>query len=455
MYLIRLIAVVSVSWLLACVVLYAQSWRLAFEDGRQWGRFIDCADSAHCMAVSSDGPGLRTFVMATTDGGLTWTQVYEEEPLNDVRRHPLFHFGFRYVTPDLAIIAADSGIIIRTTDGGKTWREQLVDSTRPYEINAIDMCDESNGVLVLDGGPTFPALPADLIYRTTDGGATWFSTSGQPHVGLGDSSAAFLNAIVCQSPEAILAPYMKGGRDSTHVMVRSTDGGKTWSNFGDPFADFPGISHPHFTFFSETEGMMTGWYTIPAQFALVAATSDGGETWQTIVAGKLNEVEGLGGPLSSSFWTPQQGIAGLDDAIARTTDGGRTWTRDGGAEDGLVREIWVAATGEKSGVAVTGGGALFYRKEGISGAADLADAQSNDLIVSRTGARARFSLTNRTIDAVETYDLLGNIRDVGYEIEASGETTRVTMSTEGLSAGSYFVRIHSKGRQDVLRIVLY
>ena len=455
MYLIRLIAVVSVSWMLACVVLYAQSWRLAFEDGRQWGRFIDCADSAHCMAVSSDGPGLRTFVMATTDGGVTWTQVYEEEPLNDVRRHPLFHFGFRYVTPDLAIIAADSGIIIRTTDGGKTWREHLVDSSRPYGINAIDMCDESNGVLVLDGGPTFPALPHDLVYRTTDGGASWTPTSAQPSTGLHDSIAAFLGSIVCQSPTAILAPYMKGGFDSTHVILRSIDGGNSWTNHGDPFPGLPNISHPTFTFFSESDGIMTGWYTAPAQFALVATTFNGGETWETLIAGKLNEAEGLGGAASSSFWTLQQGIAGLEGSIARTTDGGRTWTRDGGVEDGLVREIWVAATGEKSGVAVTGGGALFYRKEGISGAADLTDAQSNDLIVSRTGARARFSLTNRTIDAVEIYDLLGNIRDVRYEIEASGETTRVTMSTEGLSAGSYFVRIHSKGGQDVLRIVLY
>jgi len=91
--------------------------------------------------------------MKTTDGGINWTQVSNQE------------FGqIQFVNSQVGYgnrIGYSNGRMYKTTDGGNTWDVNIeVDE----EINAFHFVDENNGYFVGDQG---------LIYKTNDGGTNW------------------------------------------------------------------------------------------------------------------------------------------------------------------------------------------------------------------------------------------------------------------------------------------
>ena len=111
--------------------------------------------------------------------------------------------------------AAGTHAIITTTDGGRTWTQQY---DGPADVRFLDFTDERNGW----------AVAAASLLRTTDGGATW-ETAGEPD-GRVLTSVDFVNRTegwgVATPTTANEAPYAGG------TVVRTTDGGESWSIVG-------------------------------------------------------------------------------------------------------------------------------------------------------------------------------------------------------------------------------
>jgi photosystem II stability/assembly factor-like uncharacterized protein len=108
------------------------------------------------------------------DLGLTWTPITlpaDIGPLLDVhffdRRHGIVAAGTSTDT------AQSNALILSTSDGGKTWT-RVFQSTRPFEITwKISFPTRETGYVTIQSYDPDPASSKRYIAKTTDGGKTW------------------------------------------------------------------------------------------------------------------------------------------------------------------------------------------------------------------------------------------------------------------------------------------
>src|SRR5690606_746651 len=100
-----------------------------------------------------------TYLSFTLDGGDNWTDIPMD--LNYCLN------SISYCNSLIGYAVGDSGLLLKTTDGGSTWFSTFLD---PFPLKSIQFISELNGWIVGDNG----------VYRTLDGGLTWQKTFG-PH----------------------------------------------------------------------------------------------------------------------------------------------------------------------------------------------------------------------------------------------------------------------------------
>ena len=115
-----------------------------------------------CWALS-DRPQGRNFLVHTTNGGRTWTQVLPAtSPSTDISFVAAAD-GFGLGLP------ADGHAVLTTTDGGRSWRPL---ATLPSDLRATSMSfvDDLHGWIL--GTTTGSAAQVEVL-ATGDGGRTW------------------------------------------------------------------------------------------------------------------------------------------------------------------------------------------------------------------------------------------------------------------------------------------
>lgn len=158
-----------------------------------------------------------------------------------------------------------------------------------YLFTSIDFVDSLRGWLA-----------GETILRTTDGGHSWHPPE--------DSSGVFYYGIDFIDP---LTGWGAGGRDTTGVLVHSTDGGKTWqTSYVDTLTD----RLKSVTFLDSTHGWAAGGDGV------IVHTRDGGATWEPQKGGISEELDWI------TFVDTLHGWAiGRESDLLRTEDGGKTW----------------------------------------------------------------------------------------------------------------------------------
>lgn len=209
-------------------------------------------------------------------------------------------------------IAGDSGTILHTTDGGKTWNFQ--DTHGIYDVEDVYFLDRNQGWASSVNYTTVPY--GTILLKTTDGGASWVSQTYPVN-------DIFITCILFRDP---MNGWM-GGRP--HALVKTTDGGLTWTQAAidtSTLAFFPVLS---ILFYNDQYGYASGGMFDIA--GVTWRTSNGGEMWYAIDPSQApaDEVHGL--HMFDSIHV--MGAGGDPDfgygvGMIRTSDGGVNWTYD-------------------------------------------------------------------------------------------------------------------------------
>ncbi len=135
----------------------------------------DPADDAH---GEDDGPVncsedvencFAGAIVKTTDGGKTWTKVWENVNKGD----NIYNNGIHCSSAEhcVAVVEGDTARILVTRDGGHTWTETMHDTDSASSLTAVHMFDEKEGWV--SGGHMAQLDFEGRYFHTLDGGDTW------------------------------------------------------------------------------------------------------------------------------------------------------------------------------------------------------------------------------------------------------------------------------------------
>lgn len=257
-----------------------------------------------------------------------------------------------FVTPQLGWVSGAAGTILKTTDGGAHWTPQLGGDPggNANTIRDLRFLDATHG---------FAAQPAngDNALLQTQDGEHW-----QAHGTVPQHRGDYL----------FVTPTV-GFASTRNQIIRTTDGGLTWTPVldcglklnvgGVTRAVSCTIETMHFP--SARVGYALGGSPeVPGVFQ--AKTEDGGTTWTV----SLPLPDDHGPALRALFTDENNGAACLwGGKVARTTDGGRSWTGSAGVTCSGTRGVHFAdpevgwMLGTREWLYTTDGGALWNSRK--------------------------------------------------------------------------------------------
>jgi len=283
-------------------------------------------------------------VIKTTDGGSTWTPIFD-----DVETLSIGDLTIDPFNPDIVYVGTGEpnngggsvtygGLgVYKTTNGGVTWNNIGLTDTRYIGRVVIDRTNP-NRIFVAAMGALFSTNPERGVYRSTDAGISW-----QHVLSVNDSTGAIDLVIDSNDPNRVYAatwerirrPHTRDYGGLSSAVYRSTDGGDTWSILGGGLPA-PSVNIGRIGLAISLSNPLV-LYAIYADaignFAGVYRTQNGGETWT-----RTNDAALSGFYATYGWWFGIIRVAPTDpnrvfvlglDAY-RSTNGGASWSQVGG-----------------------------------------------------------------------------------------------------------------------------
>jgi photosystem II stability/assembly factor-like uncharacterized protein len=270
------------------------------------------------------GVGSATIVIfRTTDAGQTWQQATIQTS--------------GVVVTQINFIAAQDGWLLskhpvsesaetlelfRTTDGGRSWVKIAIAPASSLDIpppGRLPFSGSKSGVSFLNAptGWVTGRVPVNgyiLLYRTYDGGATWYPQSLPLSPTERSSQLSILPPLFFNATDGILPVSFDMGKGASLDVYVTHDGGTTWKGTtpltaAAGTADFIDVDH--------------GW---ASDGTLLYVTGDSGKKWAMLSpGGSFQHIVHLDFVLGDIGWAIGATAAGAPTFL-KTEDGGRTWT---------------------------------------------------------------------------------------------------------------------------------
>lgn len=152
----------------------------SFDDGRTWSsrdmsgvtgmildiHFVDEQTGFIAGATDPQEPKAHARILKTSDGGKTWRAVFESPRAVDNNwklAFPSAKVGYATIMSYNAPKEDARGYVVKTEDGGESWKPLIVTKDTEWIPYGINFLDETHGWV---GGSTGG-------YETTDGGKAW------------------------------------------------------------------------------------------------------------------------------------------------------------------------------------------------------------------------------------------------------------------------------------------
>ncbi len=247
------------------------------------------------------------------------------------------------------------GRIYHTTDGGQTWTKQL--EQKGSFFRTIVFLDKNVGFVGTVGTDYFPNVTDTIpLYGTRDGGVTWKPVSYKgPYVkGLCAFDVVkeqFINHGVIDYKYHIFGVGRVGS--PANIMI-SHDGGQTWTSRSMQ-ADCKMLFDIRMLDKNTGFACAATSEDISQSNALILKTTDGGATWRKVFQSarpfettwKVSFPTAKVGYVTIQSYNPDPSVA--QQRVAKTTDGGETWTEIDLVQDAGAREFGIGFIDEKHG----------------------------------------------------------------------------------------------------------
>jgi photosystem II stability/assembly factor-like uncharacterized protein len=288
--------------------------------------------------------GVAGGVWKTTNAGLTWTPMFDKEPIASI--------GAIAVAPsDPNIIYVGTGEpclrqnitygngMYKSTDAGKTWTHIGLDDTRHIAKVLVDPRDP-NVVLVAAIGHAFGPNAERGVFRSTDGGKTWTKVlykdenTGAVDLVFDPTNPHILYAALYQVRRE---PWTLTSGGPGSGIYKSTDEGRTWKQIEGHGLPEGVLGKIGLAVGADGE---TIYALIEAKKGGLYVSNDAGETWHF--------VNGNHAFLQRAWYfthifadTKNTGtIYILNVGMYRSTDGGHVWSRVR-APHGDNHDLWI------------------------------------------------------------------------------------------------------------------
>jgi photosystem II stability/assembly factor-like uncharacterized protein len=236
--------------------------------------------------------GLNGTVLKSNDKGKSWSKLITGTSA------PLFCLDF---FDDNAGVAGGYNIILKTTDGGKSWDNQDLDYSKVGSIT---------GICYLDNYKIYAAgnIPGGAFCKTTNGGANWEIIS----LGLPDVFDGSVDLVRSMSFLNINTGYIV---TDFGTILKTNDGGRNWqrdSSFRPSYTKLSVMYDIHIT--------DSAFINISGSGGTLISTSNAGMNWSAITGNKNS--------LKGSFFTDSYSgySVGERGEVLKTKDGGLKWS---------------------------------------------------------------------------------------------------------------------------------
>ncbi len=259
----------------------------------------------------------------TTNGGDSWSALTSGTSVALA--------GVFFLDVNTGWVVGDGGTILKSTDGGVSWTPQTSGTTK--NLWGVQFVDQNNGWAVGTPGGYGPPPPGEYgpILRTTDGGETWTN--------YGDLDYAIVQSL-------FFIDQNTGWVTGNDTLIRSTDGGVTWDDISPDDVDRLYWT-PHFV------DANTGW--VVGGEGLIMRTTDGGDSWEFQDSGCTTELIDVHFVDADTGW-----VSGNDGLILATDDGGDTWIKQHSGGTRYLRSLYFVDADTGWGVGA-GGHTVAYR----------------------------------------------------------------------------------------------
>jgi photosystem II stability/assembly factor-like uncharacterized protein len=211
----------------------------------------------------------------------------------------------------------DRSRIYFTADGGKTWALQFTNAEPRAFFDCIAFWDARRGLAVSDA-----VDGRFIVLSTTDGGTTWGRVADEALPPAVEGEGMFAASGTCLMTHGTHHAWFGTGAGKTARVIRTTDGGNTWVAAGTPIVQNTATAGiMSLVFFDDTNGLALGGDLVITGGPTnnVAATADGGRTWVLV-----------GRPTFSGAVYGAAAVPGRGESVVAVGPGGSSWSPDGG-----------------------------------------------------------------------------------------------------------------------------
>ena len=232
-------------------------------------------------------------------------------------------------------VSGEKGTVLKTTDGGMTWRSVSPPGVADLDFRDIEAMDDRTAFVMGSGEG-----PKSRMYKTTDGGAGWIlvATNLEPK-GFWDCMSFW------DATHGIIVGDPIGGGDGRFTILTTIDG-MNWQPLKGPPANKDEGAFAASGSCVFTRGTREVWFgTGGPGGGRVFHSQDSGQTWSVAKTPIRHDSAGAG-VFSLAFSDALHGVAVGGDYmkpgesagnLAVTADGGKTWTAPAGPSPGGYR----------------------------------------------------------------------------------------------------------------------